>query len=62
MKREEKIERVIRIVWDSLESHLSYTYREINKNCKYCKKENRKFHKECVRDYAIAIKLLSELL
>jgi len=53
-KKEKKIERAIRLVWDSLESHLKYTQIKTS--------EGANFHKECVRDYSELIKILSELL
>ena len=49
-----KVERVIRKIWSSLESHLKYTY---NKST-----EGTKFHIQCVRDYAAMIKDLSDVL
>ena len=52
-KRPQVIEKSIRAVWDSLESHLQYTYLKT--------KEGKQFHKKCVKEYALLIKWLSEL-
>ena len=59
--KEQKIVESINLVFDSLESHLPYTYREIEK---YALKrgETHAFHKKCVREYALIIKTLSDLL
>lgn len=54
MNKAEKIETALRLVWDSLESHLSYTYKKE-------KGEDMKFHKKCVQDYATLLKIISEL-
>lgn len=52
-KKEKKIERLIRLTWSSLESHLQYTHKKTSEGCG--------FHKKCVKDYAETIKLLTEL-
>ncbi len=52
--KDKKLERLIRLAWESLESHLKYTYLKSS--------EGKHFHKQCVRDYGEMIKLLSELL
>ena len=52
-EREKKIERIIRLAWSSLESHLKYTRMKTS--------EGEKFHKDCVNEYAEIIKLTSEL-
>lgn len=57
--REKKIERCIRLVWESLESHLIYTYQP--EYIGRAKAFTPKHHKQCVHDYAEVIKLLSEL-
>ena len=51
--REKTIERAIRTVWDSLESHFRYTYKRTG--------EGKEFHKKCVKEYALLITWLSEL-
>lgn len=52
-EREEKIEKILRLVWSSLESHLLYTHQK--------SWEGKRFHKDCVSEYSLIIKLLSEL-
>jgi len=54
MRKEKKIERMIRLIWLSLESHLKWTYRSSS--------EGQKFHKRCVKEYAEIIKHLSDML
>lgn len=57
-----KIERSIRLVWDSLESHLECTHTLTSGQKKF--KEDVgdcKFHKKCIKDYAFIIQTLSEL-
>ena len=65
MKKEErakKIEEAIKIVWDSLDAHLSGTYELSSTQKKYIEEVGSKnFHKMCVREYAQVIKTLSEL-
>lgn len=55
-KRSKRIEKAMRIVWDSLQSHLPYTYKDSAD-----KDATKDFHKKCVREYATVLKLLSEL-
>ena len=45
----------IRLTWESLESHLYWTYKKGTGN------GGIKFHKKCVKDYAKTIKLISKL-
>lgn len=52
-KRERKIDKAIRLTYDSLQSHLRYTYIKTQ--------EGNKFHKNCVKEYAAIIQILSEL-
>jgi len=54
--KEEEIERAIRLTFDSLESHLKWTYED-----KMPKGETRDFHKKCVQEYAEVIRILSKL-
>lgn len=54
MKKEQKIERALKLIWDSLQSHLEWTYKKD-------KSEDPKFHKQCVKEYAELIKIISEL-
>jgi len=60
-ERAEKIARVMEIVCDSLVTHLPYTHGEIGEHQKKMG-ESKQFHKKCVREYAEALKLLSETL
>lgn len=53
--RAEKVERVIRLAWSSLESHLSYATGRI----KHIDKPV--FHRKCVKEYAEIIQIVSEL-
>lgn len=55
-QRAKHIEEAMRIVWSSLESHLSYTHGRVRNRL-----ENHSFHKRCVRDYARTIEILSQL-
>ena len=57
--KEKKIIKAIRIVWDSLDTHLDAT---ADKRLKGGIIGNRNFHKKCVREYSEVIKILSELL
>lgn len=53
-EKEEVAVKLIRGIWDSLESHLDY--------CVVDSPEGKAFHRRCVKDYAEQIKLTSELL
>jgi len=53
-KKAKKIERAIQIIWDSLDSHLEYVYNSESK-------EDKDFHKQCVKEYAEVIKIITEL-
>ena len=50
-KRSKDIERALRLVWDSLESHLDATHRGVD----------MRFHRQCVKEYAEVIHILSRL-
>lgn len=52
-----QIEKAIRLVWGSLESHLYFTH-----DGELARGENHKFHRDCVREYAEVIKILAGLL
>lgn len=52
--KQKKIERAIRLSWESLESHLKYTHVKTTEGCE--------FHIKCVRDYSELISILSSLL
>lgn len=52
-QRAQKIDRAIKLVYDSLYSHTGFTHRKT--------KEGSHFHQKCVSEYAEVIKILSEL-
>jgi hypothetical protein len=52
--RAEKIERAIRLTWESLDSHLEYASGKKHH-------DSPSFHKKCVKDYSELMKLISEL-
>lgn len=58
MRKEKMIEEIIRINWDSLETHLVGCYETKEELGKH---ETNKFHMNCVRDYARVIYLASKL-
>jgi hypothetical protein len=47
------LDEAIRLVWESLESHLPYTYKK--------SPEGTAFHIKCVKDYCKLIELLTRL-
>lgn len=53
MERAKLIEEAIRLVWESLESHLLYTYEKDS--------AGHKFHREAVQQYARIITILTKL-
>jgi hypothetical protein len=55
-ERAKIIERIIKLVYDSLDSHLPYTHESDNGV-----KASKKFHKVCTEEYAEIIKLVSML-
>jgi len=55
-ERARKVEAAMRLTWDSLRSHLKYTYAN-----RLPQKETKVWHKKCVKEYSEIIKLLSEL-
>ena len=62
--RAQQIELAIRLVWDSLQSHLPYTYEQqecVKCKQKFCKCDNYKFHKKSIEEYANLIHILSNL-
>lgn len=59
-ERAQKIERILRLTWDSLQSHLIYTH-NLSKEQKKILEESEAFHKKCVKEYSEIIKLVSEL-
>lgn len=56
MNRRKIIEKLIRMTYDSLESHLKLTH---TKECEVC--DDLNFHRKCVVEYAHMIKLLTDL-
>lgn len=61
MDRTEKIARAMDIICKSLRSHLEYTYGEVG-GARRKMGETNAFHRKCVREYAEALRLLSEVL
>lgn len=57
-ERARKIDEAIRLTYDSLQSHLRYTYEEPDMTSR---NETKAFHKRCVTDYGKVIKILTEL-
>ena len=47
------IDKIIRMIWDSLESHLPYTYEDHPDGIKH--------HVQCVKEYAQLIELVTHL-
>ena len=54
LSKEDIALKLIRGLWDSLESHLDY--------CVDSSAEGRTFHRQCVREYSDMIQLASKLL
>ena len=52
-KHAKDIERATRLVWDSLQSHLSYTYLKSS--------EGKRFHVATIKQYAELIEILARL-
>lgn len=53
MSRAETIERIIKLIWDSLDSHLPYTYTK--------HEDGEDFHKLCVKEYIEIMRLVATL-
>lgn len=51
--RSELLDKIIRMIWESMESHLPFTYEKTA--------EGEEFHKQCVKDYAELILMLTKL-
>lgn len=60
-QRAKKIERAIRLTWDSLESHLDYCYSNSLSEDKVSEEGDYQFHKAAARDYAEVILILTTL-
>lgn len=56
--KRKKIEKLMRMTWSSLESHLQYTYSKKLPTTV----ESNSFHVKCVRAYSQQIKDLADLL
>lgn len=56
--RDRIIERLMRLTWESLESHLKWTYAPKED---MSSKETNAFHRKCVKDYAETMHLISQL-
>jgi hypothetical protein len=52
-ERAKKIEEAIKLIYDSLDSHLEWTHRQSS--------EGRAFHKKCAAEYAQLILILTQL-
>ena len=52
-RRSRKIQKVIELAYDSLRSHLPYTYLPTT--------EGKKFHIQCGREYSLMIHILTDL-
>ena len=53
MERGKLIDKAIRLVWDSLQSHLDGAYTKTP--------EGKKFHKQCIKDYCELLEIISKL-
>ena len=56
MTKDEKsqiLDRLMRLIWESLESHLEWTHES--------SEEGQAFHRKCVKDYSEMIRLVSDL-
>ena len=52
----QEIDKAIRLAWSSLESHLPYTH-----SGSMIRGEDHEFHKNCIKEYAEIISVLSKL-
>jgi hypothetical protein len=52
-ERAKNVDTAIKQIWDSLESHLDCTHQDTP--------EGRKFHKQCIKDYAKLLIILTKL-
>ncbi len=57
LPRDQKVDKIIRLAFSSLESHL----KALEKPSPIEKNEGRAFHRECVREYAEIITMASNL-
>lgn len=56
-KRAKLVEKAIRLVWESLESHLTLTHAKIDAKTD----GTHAFQKKCVKEYAELIKIIADL-
>lgn len=61
MKRNQKLDRIIRLAWASLETHLLDEDDLPKKKCCRSIVGEEKFHRDVIKDYATIIKLAAEL-
>lgn len=62
-KSRRKIARAIRLVWESLDSHIDASIGTVHKNpCCNRAVGSPSFHKKCVREYIDVLDALTELL
>lgn len=54
--RAKEIDKAIRLVWSSLESHLYYTH-----SGDMIRDEDHEFHQKCVQEYSEILLILSKL-
>lgn len=59
-----EVVKAIRSVWDSLDSHLDYTHTPIKTRSKEMKAIHggKRFHRQCVREYAEILLTLTKVL
>lgn len=55
-KRAKKVEKIIRLTWDSLKSHLAWCYKK-----KVKKNGGQKFHNKCVKEYCKTLSTTAKL-
>lgn len=52
-ERAQAVEKIMRLAWDSLQSHLKYTHEQ--------DKDGKAFHKKCVKEYLEIMQEASKL-
>jgi len=58
----EEIVKAIRDIWSSLDSHLDYTHSPVKQKSFRKIHGGKRFHKQCVKEYAEILLVLSKLL
>ena len=56
-RKAKDVERALRLTWSSLESHLRHTHGK--KDCRRC--DDKRFHRQCVKEYAELIAIIGRL-